>query len=611
MTYQRQADASVSRSRPMGSTLHVFARDGGSITDQRNGTAQQRAVARTRLEVHATDQTTELRDHALDQDPASSAGNRSSQFDVTVPLLRPKLPLSTGEAARQFVQRQAVTASAALRDHGDVGFSVLVVLVAAAVVHAVGMFDTPMRVDDEGTYVAQAWAVQHWGELAHYTYWYDHPPFGWIQIAAWTWLTDAFDRAPNAVAAGREFMLVLKVVSCALLWTLARRLRLRPAGALAAVALFAFSPLAIAFTRMVFLDNVSIPWLLAAFALALAPRRGLAAASASGLCFAVAVLSKETTLLLAPALLWQLWTHYHVSTRRMAAAVNIGVMAMVGVMYPLFALLKGELLPGPGHVSLLSAVYWQLFERAGSGMVLDPASAARGVVETWLQLDPLLLVAATAAIPVGLAVSRLRPITLAYVIQLALLVGRDGYLPYPYVIGMLPFAALIVAGAADTLIRFPVSSVLRNRWIQLGRWAVAGVATVVASAALAIALPAWHGRLSTQMHADEDAGMRQAAAWVEANVPRDQHVIVDDALWVDLVDAGFNPRLGVVWFYKLDLDPAIKLPRGWRGVDYAVLVGPPAQYHYLPKVKKVLQHSSTVARFGEGQNTVTVYKQTG
>ena len=529
--------------------------------------------------------------------------------DETVILLRPHLPKSTVQAGRQLVRRQARTVTAELSRHTLVTVALLVLLVAAAVVHAVGMFDTPMRVDDEGTYVAQAWAVQHWGELAHYTYWYDHPPVGWIQIAAWTWLTDAFDRAPNAVAAGRELMLVLKVVGCALLWVLARRLRLRPAAALAAVALLAFSPLAIAFTRMVFLDNVATPWLLGAFALALAPRRGLAAAGASGLCFSVAVLSKETTLLLAPALLWQLWMHHHASTRRMAGAVTVGVMAVVGVMYPLFALLKGELLPGPGHVSLVSAVHWQLFVREGSGMVLDPTSAANGVVDTWLRLDPLLLAAATAVIPIGLVVRRLRPVTLAYVIQLALLVLRDGYLPYPYVIGMLPFAALMIGGAADALIRTP--RILVPRSTRLREWVVAGTAVAVAAAALGITVPVWHSGVSAQLHADEDAGMRRAGQWVIDNVPRDQQVIVDDVLWVDLVNAGFDPKRGVIWFYKLDLDPAIKLLDGWRGVEYAVLAGAPEQYAHLPKVKKVLQHSSAVARFGKGQHAVTVYERIG
>ena len=61
---------------------------------------------------------------------------------------------------------------------------VLGLLIVAGVVHATGMARAPQRVDDEGTYVAQAWAVQHWRTLGHYTYWYDHPPLGWLLLAA-------------------------------------------------------------------------------------------------------------------------------------------------------------------------------------------------------------------------------------------------------------------------------------------------------------------------------------------------------------------------------------------------------------------------------------------
>ena len=52
----------------------------------------------------------------------------------------------------------------------------LPVLVLVGAVHAWGMQVNPQRLDDEGTYVSQAWAVMHWTTLAHYTYWYDHPP---------------------------------------------------------------------------------------------------------------------------------------------------------------------------------------------------------------------------------------------------------------------------------------------------------------------------------------------------------------------------------------------------------------------------------------------------
>src|SRR6267154_524145 len=60
-----------------------------------------------------------------------------------------------------------------------VSFGLLIVARALAVSSA----RFPALADDEGTYVAQAWALRTRGSLSHYTYWYDHPPLGWMQLA--------------------------------------------------------------------------------------------------------------------------------------------------------------------------------------------------------------------------------------------------------------------------------------------------------------------------------------------------------------------------------------------------------------------------------------------
>ena len=100
------------------------------------------------------------------------------------------------------------------------------VLLIAGLVQAIGMAGSPQRIDDEGTYTAQAWSILKLGELAHYTYWYDHPPLGWLQLAGYGQLTFAFDRYDVAVIAMREAMLVAMVIATALLWLLARRIGL-------------------------------------------------------------------------------------------------------------------------------------------------------------------------------------------------------------------------------------------------------------------------------------------------------------------------------------------------------------------------------------------------
>jgi len=483
-------------------------------------------------------------------------------------------------------------------------------LVVAGVVHAIGMSRAPQRVDDEGTYVAQAWAVLHWHTLAHYTYWYDHPPLGWLLLAAWTGLTGGFSRAASAIAAGREFMLVAQLVSAGLLYGLARRLGLRRVAAAAGVLLFTLSPLALSFHRGVYLDNIATPLVLAAFLLALSPSHRLAAHAAGGVAMAAAVLAKETSLLLLPALLWQYWQVSDHRTRRYSIALAGSLFVLVVSAYALYALLRGELLPGPEHVSLVDAVRFQLAGRAPSGSPFDPGSPARHTIEGWLGLDPWLLGAAVVLVPAGLAIRRLRPVTAAFAI-LALMALRPGYLPVPLVIPMLPFASLLVAGVADAaggMRARPRHVAGEGDGQPLARAARPVLAACVLLLAAAVVAPGWLERDRDLTTVDHDAPFRQAEAWIGAKVPGDARLLVDDAVWVDLVSRG-RPADRVVWFYKLDTDRDVQArhPRGWR--DFHYVMSSPSLRGYpdsLPQVTQALRNSRVVATFGRGPGRVEI-----
>jgi hypothetical protein len=505
----------------------------------------------------------------------------------------------------------------------------LATLAVVAVVQAIGMDHAPQRVDDEGTYVAQAWAVQHWRTLAHYTYWYDHPPLGWLLLAAWTTLTGAFSRAATAVSAGRELMLLVQVLSAALLYALARRLGLRRPAAVAGVLLFSLSPLALSFHRAVYLDNLATPFLLGAFVLILSPSRRLAAHAGAGLCFAAAVLAKETSLLLLPALLWQYWQVNDRRNRRYSLAVAASLFLLVVAVYPLAALLRGELLPGPEHVSLVDAIRFQLAGRASGGSAFDPDSVSRHTIDLWLRADPWLLAGAALLIPAGLWIRRLRPVTLAFAI-LAAMTLRPGYLPIPLVIGMLPFASLLIAGVADTaaahLTGSPQSGSPRSGSPRSGPAAagpladpphggrVAGAVTMVALAAVALlALPRWYQGDRDLMTVDHDKPFRQAEAWINGHVSHRGRLLVDDSLWVDLVQDGYPPGQ-VVWFYKLDTDRDVRAryPRGWRDFDYVVSAATLRAFpDRLPQVAEAVRHSRPVASFGHGAERVEIRKIQG
>jgi len=243
-----------------------------------------------------------------------------------------------------------------------------VTIVPLTVLHAWGMARFPAFFDDEGAYVSQAFAVDRLHALAPYTYWYDHPPLGWILLGGWAKLVPVFTSSSFAIGASRTFVLILFVISAGLLYGIARRLSLGPGLSALAVALFGLSPLALDYQRMVLLDNIAVPWLLAAFFLALTPRRRMVAYAGSAVCFALAILTKETFLLFLPALVLAVWSTCARSTRRFATALFATLLACVAGFYPLFALLRGEFFEGKHHTSLMDGISFQL-TRKGSGSI--------------------------------------------------------------------------------------------------------------------------------------------------------------------------------------------------------------------------------------------------
>ena len=91
-------------------------------------------------------------------------------------------------------------------------------------------------------------------------------------------------------------------------------------------------------------------------------------------------------------------------------------------------------------------------------------------------------------------------------------------------------------------------------------------------------------------------------------MPKDSRLLVDDAVWVDLVKAGFA-RENVIWFYKIDTDGAVQAqsPNGWRDSDYlfeteSVRTSGPTS----PEIRDALANSTVIASFGEGDQQVNV-----
>jgi glycosyltransferase XagB len=557
-------------------------------------------------------------------DAVSENGSASVRGIPPVALPGPRRA-SLGSGA--VLQRAAALLRTAIASHTDL-FVQGAVLTAVGIVQATNMLHWPAAQFDEGTYVGNAWAVQH-GALAPYTYSYGHPPLCWLFIALWTWAMGIFGNASYSIDTGREFMFAVSLVSCSLLYTLARRLNMSRGFAACAVVLFALSPVSVFFHRAVLLDNVAIAWALAAFVLALTPRRRTWAVAASGACFAACVLSKETMLPILPALLAAAAQNADRRTRRYCLTLFGSFLVLVAAAYPLYATLKGELLPGRGHVSLVGTMLVQVVTRASTGSPFDPHSLAHETVVEWLKLDPWLVGAALVLSPIALRLRATRAVAFAYVIQVGMIL-RPGYLPSMYVIGLLPFAALIVAGTAQAAYRFATGSQARRRLPpDTRRWRAGAPLMAAATAACWLALvasaagvgyfvaPRWMNVDRTAMVAKPDAPLRAAERWLREHIPHDKRVLLGDEYWIYLVEHGFDhhPMRGgffsrtLVAYWPMDYDPAVKrhFPHGWRDFDYVVSTqAVRVTLNRTPTMAAAIAHSRLVVRFGRGDYRIEV-----
>jgi 4-amino-4-deoxy-L-arabinose transferase-like glycosyltransferase len=523
----------------------------------------------------------------------------------------------SASAVRRWLHRLRSRVGGAVVHRPDLAVQ-LVLLTGVGIVLATNMLHWPAVLFDEGTYVGNAWAVQHRGALAFYTYTYGHPPLGWMMITLWTWASGLFGNSTYSLDHGRELMFVVSLVSCSLLYTLARRIQINRFFAASAVLMFALSPLSIYFHRGVLLDNLATAWALAAFVLALSPRRRLWSFAASGACFAVSVLSKETTLVLLPALLLAAYQNTDARTRRYCLTVFISFLVLIGLCYPLYATLKGELVPGRGHVSLLGTELNMVFGRKGTGSVFDVHSVAHGTVAFWLFLDPWLVGAALVLSPIALALRNTRAMALAYLIQVVMIL-RPGYLPAMYVIALLPFGALIVAGTSQAVWRVASQ---RGPGLPPLRTAVAVLASAAALAAEAavaalVVAPRWNAADRAAMTVRLDGTERQAERWIARNIPHDKRLIVTDDFWLYLIQHGFDshPMSGgfssrtVVSYWPLDKDPAVRrhFPQGWRDFDYVVSTEAMRDTaDNTPNTQTALHNSRTVATFGRGVQRIEI-----
>jgi 4-amino-4-deoxy-L-arabinose transferase-like glycosyltransferase len=326
------------------------------------------------------------------------------------------------------------------------------VLVMTLTVQAFNMFNYPASSVEEGNYMANAWAILH-GNIEPYTYTYDHPPIGWLQIAAWAQLTGGLASFGSAINSGRVLMLVLAAASSLLLYLSTSRLSGSRSAALMALIIYTLSPLSLIYRREVLLDNIGMFWLLLSLGLITTGKSRLGTFALAGVALGIALLTKEIFLLFIPAMLSAVWLYATPFQRKFSLIALIYIALSIASAYVLLALLKGELFPagllpadrGP-HPSLIEA----FVQKTQVPLVGGQLSESWNI---WMQTDLLLFVAGTIAMFINIlggTVNRFQLLAALFVITLWIfLLSSPVVYPFSAVL-LLPFLALNIAMALNT-----------------------------------------------------------------------------------------------------------------------------------------------------------------
>jgi len=239
-------------------------------------------------------------------------------------------------------------------------------------------------------------------------------------------------------------------------------------------------------------------------------------------------------------------------------------------------------------------------------------------VHNWLFYDPILIVAGSVAVLLCLAFYDMRPVAIAGAILVLTVLRPSGYVPAMYVIGMLPFFALGVAGLSYRLLTF-ILTFRANPvfWQQITRLCM--VAVLVFSAAFYV-VPRWYSHDSDADTQNINAGYQHAVEWIDSHIPHpgNKRIVVDDTIWLDMVKDGFKPGRRDIYFFKLDVDPEVmkKLPggygNGWKSIQYVVET--PYMWENAPKVPgtpnstwNLINHSKVLWKYGNGNAKSTIF----
>jgi hypothetical protein len=412
---------------------------------------------------------------------------------------------------------------------------------------------------------AEAANVAHAYALGHLTSFTDAggagvSPLGWLQLSAYTMVTNAFGRSATALDAVRETMLAAAAAGAVLLWLLARRVGLTRWASAAAVLFLAASPLALGLQRLVVVEHLAVVWALGALVLITKPGARIRHDVVAAACLLAAVLTSPLALFFLPAAGWLLVRRSPARAALVAVLLNLGLGIAFG---PAAAVLRPHL-----------------------------AAPGRPAVADWLALDPAWAVLSAVALVAALAVTSLRPFAVSGLLLAATLLVPG--VPDTAVLALLlPVTPLLLAGVAQAVTRrrTPAHRCDDGRLRRTGL-TLAGVVLVAAVAA------GWgYGYPALRPSADRAGPLAEARDWLRANASGAQ-LLVDDAAWPELAKAGW--------------------PTGMLAAPAACAVAcPPAEWAVFggdgtelrkryPALDGAFVNAGTTAVFGTGDGRVTV-----
>lgn len=446
------------------------------------------------------------------------------------------------------------------------GLAVALALFLSLVLQALNLFNYPAYTADEGTFMANAWAILH-GKAAAYAYNYAHTPLGWVQIAGWTQLTGGIASFGNAINSGRVLMLILAIASSLLLYLITSRLSGSRSAAFLAMILYSLSPLSLIYRHEVLIDNIGVFWLLLSLCLITTGKSRLGTFALAGAALGIAILSEGLFLLFVPTMLYAVSLHATRFQRKFSLVAFVYITLAIASAYVLLALLKGELFPTSvgTHPSLIGTFLQNIQTPVLNG---EFGTAWH----SWLQTDWLLLVVGTIAMFINIlggTVNRFQLLAALFAATFWIFLLLSKNLDTFSIVLLLPFLALNIAMALNTPLRW----LTRRTGFDLAR-------ALLIFILIGVLIPTGIQGARPLLAQNLAEPQIQALVWIRDNVPHDAEIITNSYFYADLQDpsgkgvSNGKPFVHAQIYSEAALDPQIanvEWQGKWQKINFLVI----------------------------------------